>query len=100
MEHERRALAGPAAGLGVADVTFEELDAVERLSEVLPPARREVVHRAHPGSPLEQRVHEVRPDESGRARDQDALAVELRERLSLDVLGGTHAFTTLGSGSR
>ena len=97
MEDESRALAGAPARLGRTDVLLQELDAVERFREVLPLAGREVVHRPDPGAPLEQRVHEVRPDEPGRAGDEDALAVEFREHLDALVPVAAHALTTLGS---
>src|SRR4051812_30167116 len=65
---------GPRVGedrlqrVGVADVRLHETDAtLQRAVEILPPPGREVVDHDHLVAALDQRVDEVRPDESGAA---------------------------------
>src|SRR5205807_182857 len=65
------ALADLAHGVGVADVGLHEArPAVERPAEVLAPPGRDVVDHNHLAAPLEERVDEVRADESGAACHQ------------------------------
>ncbi len=61
------ALDGPATGVDGQEVTFDEVDVIEKVDEVIAVARGEVVEYADPVSPFEQRPDDVTADKTGSA---------------------------------
>ena len=63
-------LDGPATGVDGSEVTFDEVDVIEKVDEVIAVSCGEVVEHADPVSPFEQRPDDVTADESGSAGHQ------------------------------
>src|SRR5687768_4481607 len=74
-------IAGSAANPGVPDISLNQL----HVWQILSPAGREIVQHPHPGTPGEQRVHQMRSDEPGAAGHEHGRSHEIRDQ----------AFTTL-----
>ena len=59
------ALNGPATGVDGSEVTFDEVDVIEKVDEVIAVARREVVEHADLVAPLEQCPDDMTADKAG-----------------------------------
>ena len=70
--------ARPAAGLGVANVRLEKLDPVRAVRKVRPLSVGKVVDSPDPGSPGQERVHQMRSDEAGGAGHEHELSLSHR----------------------
>src|SRR5262245_7916276 len=87
VQHEVRAFRGPAADDGVAHVAFVELEArksssshpVRYVGEILAAAGRKVVDPDDVLALAEQRLDQMRTDETGGARDEPATGLAAQE---------------------
>ena len=70
MEHDLAALRGSGDDSGIAQVTLDQLDGVDDRLKPGPVARAEVVEDCHVIATIQQRPHQVVPDEPGTAGDQ------------------------------
>ena len=84
---------------GVADVAHDELEPVRRQpGDALPPPRvgQLVQHgHMHAGMALHHVPHEVRPDETAAARDEDALGIERNHRTPIPLRPEQHLTTCI-----
>ena len=66
MEDHLNPIAGTAQRCGIQQRTFDKLEAVAQMRKIFRAAGQKVVQAAHPVTPAQQRIAQVRADEARR----------------------------------
>src|SRR5689334_12805417 len=87
MEDDVDALAGALAGVGIADVAFEQIDLGTEGRDIVPLAGREVVEDADARAILDKSLNKVRADKAGAASYEEIHIVRCSQCVIVNGVG-------------